>query len=183
MDAYVIGIAAAGESVAERRKGGKEERRKGGKEGGGRTHERYDTERKGFWLKTSLSRNRFSKSQDIGCDGVGGALLGWADGLGGRRRGDLKVGEGGRTRPMSGSCTPCSLVVLDVVDLAGLVGFVGLGVASAGAGAGAVAESWCVQLLQHGCRPVLASFVVCVSRRRRRSREKSSRARRRRIRE
>ena len=84
MDAYVIGIAAAGESVAGGG-GGKEERRKGGKEEnggkeerrkGGRTHERYDTERKGFWLKTSLSRNRFSKSQDIGCDGVGGRC--WA---------------------------------------------------------------------------------------------------------
>ena len=78
MDAYVIGIATAGGQW-----------REGGEEGGTRklkTHERYDTERKGFWLKTSLSRNRFSKSQDIGCDGVGGARLGWADGLGGRRR-------------------------------------------------------------------------------------------------
>ncbi len=68
---------------------------------------------------------------------------------------------------MSGSCTPCSLVVLDVVDLAGLVGFVGLGVAGAsaraGAGAGAVARWWCVQLLQHGCRPVCVGFV-CVCR-------------------
>ena len=29
------------------------------------THERYDTERKGFWLNTSLSRNLFNKSHDI----------------------------------------------------------------------------------------------------------------------
>lgn len=30
------------------------------------SYERYATERKGFWLKTSLSMNRFSRSQDIG---------------------------------------------------------------------------------------------------------------------
>lgn len=29
-------------------------------------YERYATERKGFWLNTSLSMNRFSRSQDIG---------------------------------------------------------------------------------------------------------------------
>ena len=38
---------------------------KEGVEGGEETHERYDTQRKGFWLKTSLSRNRFRKSHDI----------------------------------------------------------------------------------------------------------------------
>lgn len=29
------------------------------------TYDRYETERKGFWLKTSLSINRWSRSQDI----------------------------------------------------------------------------------------------------------------------
>ena len=178
MDAYVIGIAAA-ESQWRQEGGRKKERRKGKKEDAREV--RHGEE--GVLVEDVALEEPLQQVPRHWLRRRWGALLGWADGLGGRRRGDLKVGEGGRTRPMSGSCTPCSLAVLDVVDLAGLVGFVGLGVASAGAGAGAVAESWCVQLLQHGCRPVLASFVVCVSRRRRRSREKSSRARRRRIRE
>lgn len=64
VDADVVGIASAA--------GGRVSRRcSSGESAGHGTHERYDTERKGFWLKTSLSRNRFSRSQDIGigCDG------------------------------------------------------------------------------------------------------------------
>jgi len=33
---------------------------------GGAPYERYATGRKGFWLNTSLSINRFSRFQDIG---------------------------------------------------------------------------------------------------------------------
>ena len=32
----------------------------------GRSYDRYATERNGFWLKTSLSMNLFSRSHDIG---------------------------------------------------------------------------------------------------------------------
>jgi hypothetical protein len=32
----------------------------------GKAHERYDTERKGSWLNTSLSKNLFNRSHDIG---------------------------------------------------------------------------------------------------------------------
>jgi hypothetical protein len=41
---------------------------------------RYETERKGFWLKTSLSRNRLSRSQDIGCGGDQDVWCGGEDG-------------------------------------------------------------------------------------------------------
>jgi hypothetical protein len=57
----------------------------------GHTHERYDTERKGFWLKTSLSRNRFSKSQDICCGRVWGG--GRLDSGGARRERSDSGGE------------------------------------------------------------------------------------------
>jgi hypothetical protein len=33
------------------------------------SHDKYATERKGFWLNTSLSMKRFNKSQDIGKPG------------------------------------------------------------------------------------------------------------------
>jgi hypothetical protein len=32
----------------------------------GFTYDKYATDKKGFWLKTSLSMKRFSKSHDIG---------------------------------------------------------------------------------------------------------------------
>jgi hypothetical protein len=81
VDAYVVGITTASRTVSQRCAG----------KGSVGTHERYETERKGFWLKTSLSRNRFSKSQDIGCDGVRGAA-------GGGRKETISDGGGGRAQ-------------------------------------------------------------------------------------
>ena len=71
------------------------------------THERYDTERKGFWLKTSLSRNRFSKSHDIGGYGTRRLRLESDWGRDRRRRGDSMLScpcssDAGRSRRHAG---------------------------------------------------------------------------------
>lgn len=64
-----------------------------------RTYVRYETERKGFWLKTSLSKNLCKRSHDIGAL-RGGKLS--ANGccflvVEGKRGGwDLRGGGGGR---------------------------------------------------------------------------------------
>lgn len=49
-----------------------------GRSGG--PYERYETERNGFWLNTSLSKNLFSRSHDIGHYGAATAGRGWQQG-------------------------------------------------------------------------------------------------------
>lgn len=48
---------------------------------------RYETERKGFWLKTSLSKNLCKRSHDIGAGELSGSSGGAF--VAGRREGDV----------------------------------------------------------------------------------------------
>jgi len=67
--------------------------------GWGQAYERYETERKGFWLNTSLSKNLLSSSHDIGYHRRFGAEL-WRGGL--RARMKARAGGTTPTRMMAG---------------------------------------------------------------------------------
>lgn len=69
----VVGVAAAREDWGQQAIGKRRTRRGSGR---GKAYVRYETERKGFWLKTSLSKNLCKRSHDIGAGELSGSSSG-----------------------------------------------------------------------------------------------------------